>query len=106
MLLQPEKGGGRKSLNDTHCWANSVKGQSAPYSSNMSTYSNTVDSNLDKYDSNLDKYRHGQQSSEVPFGGGLLIAYATFLGLFVAIQEVLNFAPDGKSQKSQFETHD
>ena len=100
MLLQPEKGGGRKSLNDTHCWASSIKGQYARYYSGENTI---IGGQIIQERNNIDKYPNGQQSSDVPFGGGLLIAYATFLGLFVAIQEVLNFAPDGKFQ---FETHD
>ena len=92
MLLQPEKGGGRKSLNDTHCWASSLKGQNARYYLGENT---RINGQTIQDGNNLDKYPNGQQSSDVQFGGELLIAYATFLGLFVAMQEVLNFAPDG-----------
>ena len=102
MILHPADGLGRKEISDTHCWANSL-------GPNYGTYGRVPrhryrqgfefegNSMIDvlELDSNRDFYRFGQQSSDVPYSGLTLIAYASLLGLFVVVQEILNFSPDG-----------
>ena len=108
MVLNPDAGHGRKNINDTHCWAKSIAGERAPYKYDTSEYergtgrvwSTSEITNRDQVgqeSSNGEQYAVGQQSSEAAWaGGGLLVAYATFLGIIVALQELLNLAPDGK----------
>ena len=43
----------------------------------------------------FEKYKKGQYSSDYPQDTTVLVVYTTALGLFLAIQEVLNWAPGG-----------
>ena len=105
MVLNPDTGHGRKNINDTHCWAKSIAGL-APYKydtygyeqgTGWKTRTATNRDQVGQESSNGKQYAVGQQSSEAAWaGGGLLVAYATFLGILVALQELLNLAPDGK----------
>lgn len=102
MVLNPDAGHGHKNINDTHCWAKSIAGELAPFkydtkevdeNGRLKTVTKT---NRDQHSSDGQPYAVGQQSSEAAWAGGTLVAYATFLGILVALQELLNLAPNGK----------